>query len=332
MYESPFESSTLLSDRAPCHGTGSDTSQGGKHLVNLSDPFLSGLPSPPPEMGLSSPSYQVTQESPFSYEYDSIQVRSPPTTPPPFVNQRSVPRTRKKYHIAADRFIPVRSFSDAVIDTFRSSKSPHELSPDERLLRHQSAEFDPFGSAIHSSRREVRSSMRTRGQRYALNSPLGPTRNGGVLGVRSNSASLLNRQASLGGVWSFATVSGDASGPIPGVSNGRGGLMGRGTNAPMYSSRFFEGDNPEEALEKHEGRLALALDFDQANKVLSFGTTGITTNRRASHGMRILKNGSLNVSPDRGHPDVQTIWKDNEWVKEGMVTRKIRSTHLELAH
>ncbi|KAI9706378.1 MAG: hypothetical protein M1836_003383 [Candelina mexicana] len=162
--------------------------------------------------------------------------------------------------------------------------------------------------------------MRARGQRPVPNSPLGPTRNGGVPGVRSSSASLLNRQASLGGVWSFAAASAEPSGPIPGVSNGRGGLMGRGTNAPMYTSRFFEGDNPEEASEKLEGRLAFALDMDQASKVLTFDTPGVGSRRRVSNGLRIRRDGSLSVSPDRGYADIRTIWKDNQWVKEGMLT------------
>jgi hypothetical protein len=53
-----------------------------------------------------------------------------------------------------------------------------------------------------------------------------------------------------------------------GISNGRGGILGSGTNAPLYKSMFLSRADPEAELEAYECRLALAFDVDQGDRVL----------------------------------------------------------------
>ena len=75
------------------------------------------------------------------------------------------------------------------------------------------------------------------------------------------------RQVSVGAVWNVGGPSA-ASDTVVGVSNGRGGLLGSGTNAPLYTSMFLSRSDPEAELEAYEQRLALALDVDQTDRVL----------------------------------------------------------------
>ena len=58
---------------------------------------------------------------------------------------------------------------------------------------------------------------------------------------------------------------------IFGVPNGRGGLLGSGTNAPLYTTSFSAArPRAEEELENHENRLAEALDLDRVSRILEF--------------------------------------------------------------
>jgi hypothetical protein len=60
---------------------------------------------------------------------------------------------------------------------------------------------------------------------------------------------------------------------VVGVSTGRGGMLGSGTNAPLYTSTFLNRADPEAELEAYERRLALALDVDQTNRILCHSPT-----------------------------------------------------------
>lgn len=110
------------------------------------------------------------------------------------------------------------------------------------------------------------------------------------------------RQASYGTVW---TVGGLAPASA-GIPNGRGGLLSSGTNAPLYTSGFSAmRANMEQDLEKHESRLALALDLDRAQRVFEF----------TEHQQENPYNSSSNhgAEPDES----KTVWKDSEWVTSG---------------
>ncbi|KAL8736422.1 MAG: hypothetical protein Q9166_000214 [cf. Caloplaca sp. 2 TL-2023] len=78
------------------------------------------------------------------------------------------------------------------------------------------------------------------------------------------------RQASIGAVWNVGGGSSHTSGPIEAISDGRGGFIGSGTNAPLYTAKFLEKDPPEDDLNTYEHRLAIALEIDRNRKVFDF--------------------------------------------------------------
>ncbi|TRX91093.1 hypothetical protein FHL15_008075 [Xylaria flabelliformis] len=153
--------------------------------------------------------------------------------------------------LSPDRFVPSRV---AASDQFRANKQPHELSLSERLLRTESAGADAF---CFSTRRLVPTSSRRLSR-----SDCGERRHGTVLGLCP-----LDRQVSHGAVWS---VGGTAPSGVA-VDGGRGRLLSSGTNARLYTTSFSNlRPKSEEDQEKHEDRLALALNLDRAQRVLNF--------------------------------------------------------------
>jgi meiosis-specific APC/C activator protein AMA1 len=91
-----------------------------------------------------------------------------------------------------------------------------------------------------------------------------------------------------------------------GVSNGRGGLTGSGTNAPLYTTSFASAiSKADEDRERHEGRLAKALDLDRARRIHDFVDHSISPPRAESQ--------------RRGYSELgtKTTWKGTEWVLNG---------------
>ncbi|KAL9620678.1 MAG: hypothetical protein Q9160_004814 [Pyrenula sp. 1 TL-2023] len=111
------------------------------------------------------------------------------------------------------------------------------------------------------------------------------------------------RQISAGGVWNVGGRMAAESGPLPGVPDGSGRLLSSGSNAPMYTAQFLDRKTSDEDLERHENRLAVALDIDPANRILSV--------RSSSPRPGLNTKGS--------HPLVGNtpfIWRDNVWTRE----------------
>lgn len=107
-------------------------------------------------------------------------------------------------------------------------------------------------------------------------------------------------QISVGTVW---TVGGLA--PITtGISDGRGGLLGSGTNAPLYTTSFSASrPKAQEDLEKHEDRLAQALDIDRIQRVFEFRDPQLSPTKF-----------SLDAKSRRQNFDTKTTWNGIEWV------------------
>ena len=105
-------------------------------------------------------------------------------------------------------------------------------------------------------------------------------------------------QVSVGTVW---TVGGLA--PFTtGVSNGRGGLLGSGTNAPLYTTSFSAALPKAQAdMETHEGRLAEALDLDRVSRVLEFRERDVSPQRPAK-------------SANGTGAELKTVWRGTEWI------------------
>lgn len=114
---------------------------------------------------------------------------------------------------------------------------------------------------------------------------------------------------SIGTVW---TVGGLA--PVStGVPSGRGGLLASGTNAPLYTTTFSAARlNANEDLEKHEGRLAEALELDRVSRVLEFRDPSASPLKQASH--------SRTRSVE---PEAKTFWKGTEWILGGPEQSKL---------
>ncbi|GAP92829.2 putative WD40 repeat-like protein [Rosellinia necatrix] len=185
--------------------------------------------------------------------------------------------------LSPDRFVP---FHLAELDRFRANKQPHELSPSERLRRTDEAGADAFCFTPKRcipalSRRLSRSDCVER-------------RQGTVLGLYP-----LDRQVSHGAVWS---VGGTAPNGVA-VDGGRGRLVSSGTNARLYTTSFSNRKpKSEEDQEKHEGRLALALNIDRVRRILDFD--GFSTFPRCKAKIR----SSLKSA--------KTIWTGTEWAND----------------
>jgi hypothetical protein len=103
------------------------------------------------------------------------------------------------------------------------------------------------------------------------------------------------------------------------VSTGRGGMLGTGTNAPLYISNFLNRADPEAELEAYERRLALALDVDQIDRVLQHSSTPPTISKANHHDLEVL---------------TRHTWRDSAWIKDGITSRlsiTTKSTLIPLA-
>lgn len=58
------------------------------------------------------------------------------------------------------------------------------------------------------------------------------------------------------------------TGPLHAAAAGGRGLLASTTNAPIMSSHFLDQQTSSDKLRGHESRLALALNIDQAERVL----------------------------------------------------------------
>ena len=207
-----------------------------------------------------------------------------------------------------DRFVPARKSPDSAIETFCLSKPTQHLTKEERFLRTSSASPDPFSPR---SPRHFHDPSR-------LSLPGNFPRNRGVLStnIRPNTNSALpTRHVSAGTVWNIGgNAAAEPNHPVNAIPNGRGGLLGSGTNAPMFSSHFFEGETPDESTERFEGRLATALEIDQTNRMLEISQSPLRGKRSG------LPRG--NTAPGRLSNSPRTRWEYGRWVNDRMVSCK----------
>ena len=257
--------------------------------IDLSSPSDAPFPVPPSKVvsGPSTPNIEAskaTEALPF------------PLSPKPLISSRLL-TTPKRRAISAggtpesspnlsDRFIPSRAAEDGLVRAYQVNKKPEDLSTDERISRTDGANPDPF-----TARRIT--PIRTRGlnERGQASGSPPPPRSRHPSGLQA-------RVVSPGGIWNVGGSAAIQQRPVTGVSNGRGGLLGSGTNAPMFSSTFFNTETPHESQERFEGRLAFALDIDRTSRVLDL-----------SHSRKRVPS-TPEASPQRRN----TIWKDGSWV------------------
>ncbi|KAL1969533.1 hypothetical protein VTN77DRAFT_8971 [Rasamsonia byssochlamydoides] len=213
-----------------------------------------------------------------------------------------------------DRFIPERQFSDASAPPFRISKSPQHLSPEEKLLRRRDRREDPFRSPrsgrVISFPRHADYHQRRHSPHFMphlINDPA-LSRHDDLL-----ETSDMFRQVSTGAVWNVGGAS-VATGSRPlGIPDGIGGFSRSGTTAPMHVAKFFDKTSPPEQSKMHEARLALALDIDQARRMLSF--------------WRLPTQPDFKFSPSspRYEQCCPLTWKDNAWKRAERAEGKCKS-------
>ena len=201
-----------------------------------------------------------------------------------------------------DRFIPVRQFMNPPSTLFRVGKSPQELSPEERFLRHRSQKEDPFMPT------RPRRSASTPGippgcplqlyyRTHFINIPA-------ITGIDSPlNPEAGHRQVSNGTVWHVGGASAAVGRRSRTTSSRSGGPLTSGTAAPMYNASFLPSVESAEEQSKYESRVALALDIDPARTLLN-----------SHHDWPLLESTPAPFSPlyERFSP---LIWKDNAWKK-----------------
>jgi meiosis-specific APC/C activator protein AMA1 len=201
-----------------------------------------------------------------------------------------------------DRFLPRRPKLDSASQNYRVNKDPQSLSSNEKLLRNKEASPDAFNP-------------------HRCVTSLVPPPNGlPVLPARRNftanrggGASVLTfqrdpvypngeRHVSVGTVW---TVGGLAPMNVS-IPDGRGRLLGTGTNATLYTTSFSTArPMAEEEMEKHEGRLAEALQLDRVTRVLEFRNPSIFPPKPTI------------TARENNLKETKTVWKGTEWIRGG---------------
>jgi hypothetical protein len=197
-----------------------------------------------------------------------------------------------------DRFIPLREFIDPPSTPLRVGKPTQNLTPEEKILRQRTPTSDPF---MPERPRRSASVPRTQSGRtfsphyipHLINGSA--IRSGSEFGPRDPL-----RQVSAGAVWSVGGTSamlGRHFMAIPGDTRGR---LGSRTTAPVHTAKFFSQAASSEEPEKHESRVALALNIDPIVKILKCRLWPL-----------------LESKPSPSRPEYERFcpltWKDSAW-------------------
>ena len=214
-----------------------------------------------------------------------------------------------------DRFISSRCTPHDASKIFRLSKLPEQLSSAEKLLRHRSATPDPFGPLAVRRIREARINATGNTDPRTVPSRTHTIGTTNVQHPPQDPLAIQNRQASAGAVWNVGGGSqANMSGPVRGISDGRGGFVSSGSNAPMFTSHFFDEDTLEQDNGQLESRLAVALDIDQTRRILDISRSPIQG--------RSVSTGSIGTKRKYVYFEPRTRWMNGQWVQEGSRLRE----------
>jgi hypothetical protein len=233
-----------------------------------------------------------------------LRSASSPLRPSQWVARGGLLRSaRKGPSSAPDRYIGSRRPLAVTRESFKLNKPAERLDSNQPGRRgcHVS---DPFSRRL---RRSGRLNDELRGLREAHSLIIGRAsahRRVSNLVHRRVSSTLGARQVSTGAVWNVGGPSA-VSDTVIGVSTGRGGMLGSGTNAPLYASTFLNRADPEAELEAYERRLALAMDVDQADRILQHSP--------ALARFHDTKSGGVVTH-------MKHTWRDSAWIKDGLAT------------
>ena len=234
-------------------------------------------------------------------------------TPPR--NCLSASTCRKRKSLYPDRFISDRSTPtspQSPAETYRISKHPEQLLPEEKFQRHGSATPDPFSPLKISRIRASRVDGVQRG-RHTITMQLPRSRTIGLTTVDQfvpDVGDTPNRQVSSGNIWNMGGLAQTMlPAPVRGISNGRGGFLSSGTNAPMYESRLLDDLSTDQDVDQMERRLAAALDIDRTLRVFEISDK-VRNNR-------ILSTGGIGLKRKRMFLEQRTTWREGAWAQIG---------------
>ncbi|CZT10126.1 related to meiosis-specific APC/C activator protein AMA1 [Rhynchosporium graminicola] len=201
---------------------------------------------------------------------------------------------------APDRFLQRRQGLDSAVESFRASRDPRTLTTDEKLLRHKDASPDAFNPRRRATT-PIPNAIRPPTRRNFSGNRSGSGGGSVLTFQRDPAAPNGERQVSVGTIWRVGGLA-----PVSGVPDGRGGLIGSGTNAPLYTTSFTARPRAQEDKERHENRLAEALDLDRVGRVFEFRDPTTSPLKLSAE-----DNGAYCGKESR------TSWLGTEWVLGG---------------
>ncbi len=168
-----------------------------------------------------------------------------------------------------DRHTPLRAPVQQANCTLRTSLSPGSLSPRERYLREHDLSIDPFFHTSTKAQPRVKHQGTANGHgvlapHYVPSFAHSQDFSSPTTGRRRQNV----RNVSMGGIWSVGGRLAAVPQQIHGVESGTGETLASGTNAPMITAAFLKHDTEDDRTKVHEARIALAMDIDQARRVL----------------------------------------------------------------
>lgn len=256
-----------------------------------------------PAGGQISSITRETEDSviPLSPGFGRLPARSAssPLRPGQWVARGGFLSPRRDQARTPDRFIASRRPPAVTRESFEFNKTTER--PDiDQIHRGGRGTTDPFSRRLPRSGRLDNELRGLREAHSVLLGRIGSRRRNAHLILRRSGA----RQISAGAVWNVGGPSAVRD-TVVGVSTGRGGIMGTGTNAPLYTSTFLKRADPEAELEAYEHRLALAFDVEQTDRILQHSPPHVASSYA-----------------QRADPDLHTThtWRDCAWVKDGVVT------------
>ena len=215
----------------------------------------------------------------------------------------------RRWFASPDRFVSSRSPTSPE-SPLRLGRHVPNLTAEERYTRRRDDSVSPF-----------RSSRTSRSRSVATRRPINPTRRlspqqytpSFVHGVDAlpqdtvtAAARIVPRQISTGGVWNLGGQAAAQITPAIAIGDGRGGLLGSGTNAPLHVAHFLDHVSSDQDFRRYEDRLALALELDPAIRVLA----------NISLDPPYIRDGLLQ---SRSYN-----WRNNAWTQEDDRQRKYR--------
>lgn len=210
-----------------------------------------------------------------------------------------------------DRFIPVQDLRSTSRERYMLAQPPERLPGHERKQRRQNVDMDPFSLRVRHGARQAQPTLQIPRPGRPMQTPVTPTR---VHPSRRGRSPL--RAVSQGAVWAAGGPGGVSDG-VRSTSDGRGGRVASSTNAPLYSTAFFNHSKPSDEQEAYERRLALAFNVDPAVRVFAPTPSPSLPSSPTLSSASSTPSSPASPSKLRG----SMLWLDSEWKRQGIATR-----------